>query len=225
MPDPTGRPPETEPDLNRSVLEAQPAPPAVSKSLPNVGEGTTAQAVSPPVLPADIRVGNEPYVNPKSLPYVPDKDSSYGPVRRRAPAKSQSMSLLFRPPQMQADDFSELMQEVTPSLIDKALEEQNSSMDLTASASSSAGAKRDREEPDMSRDEPPAHRPRNVDSEVLSVEEVEEAWNQDIQVLIAAHIQKKLSKDIPPTGNPRNCKCSWTSLKEPNGVLLWRRRQ
>ena len=51
-------------------------------------------------------------------------------------------------------------------------------------------------------EEPPAHRARNVDSEVLSVEEVTEAWNDGIETLIAAHIQKKLSKELPPHGNP-----------------------
>ena len=167
----------------------------------------------------------EPYVNPKSLPYVPEEESSYGPVRRRVSTKSQSSSL-FRPPAMQADDFSELMKDLVPSLIENAISSEQGTS--SSSASSAAGVKRDREDDVTPVEEPPAHRARNVDSEVLSVEEVTEAWNDGIETLIAAHIQKKLSKELPPHGNPPELQAlvdeskvaEWGTLEEKTAIKI-----
>ena len=222
LPDPSGRPVASQ--AHESAEPSQDAGP-LETSSPGVNvdmHSTKSHDVKehePESQTKDRAV--EPYVNPKSLPYVPEEESSYGPVRRRVPTKSQSSSL-FRPPAMQADDFSELMKDLAPSLIENAISSERGTS--SSSASSGAGAKRDREDDVTHIDEPPAQRARNVDSEVLSVEEITEAWNDGIETLIAAHIQKKLSKELPPHGNPPELQAlvdeskvaEWGTLEEKN---------
>ena len=123
--------------------------------------------------------------------------SSYGPVRRRVGQKSGDAAL-YRPPAMLQEDFIEMMREVVPRLVDTAMNE---------GESSSGGPKREREH--ECHEEPPNARQRTSDAtdEILSVQDVSEllqVWDegQSIETLVASYIQKKTSKELPPTGNP-----------------------
>lgn len=187
--------------------EAAPAsspPPEAARSLPQASE---------PILVPDENMSPEPKdssQDPPPEPSSPDAEipgaeassSSYGPIRRRVHGKSDERAM-FRPPAMREDDFIEIMREVVPRLVDQAVEHVRSPSNERAPA-----AKRDLDEAET----PAPHHPRNLAEKALSVthephcEEVLtvrewEACENEIDVLIAAHIQKKATKELPPTGN------------------------
>ena len=69
-----------------------------------------------------------------AMPVPADESSSYGPVRRVVRGKQGPMTL-FRPSKMSQDDFSEMMQEVVPQLLQQVLQQD------TADASSSSDSR------------------------------------------------------------------------------------
>ena len=104
---------------------------------------------------------------------------------------------MFRPPAMREEDFIEVMREIVPRLVDQAVEQvQNPSTERTPAA------KRERKglkhlnliglEPLL--------RKLLLSCVILTVKK-HLACDNNIHVLIAAHIQKKATKELPPTGN------------------------
>ena len=200
---PHGPPVQLEPVESPEAVPISPRVPETASSLP--------QASEPMVVP-DENMSPEP-TDPSQNPLEPNPDtempgdaeassSSYGPIRRRVRGKSDERAM-FRPPAMREDDFIEIMREVVPRLVDQAVEHVRSPSDERTPA-----AKRELETAET----PAPHRPRNLGEEALTVmhephcEEVLsvqewQACENDIAVLIAAHIQKKATKELPPTGN------------------------
>lgn len=142
--------------------------------------------------------------------------SQYGPIRRRVRGKAGEATM-YRPPTMRQKDCVEVMREVIPHLIDENV------------ASLSESHKRELEpSPESASAEPAASRLRTASPapaevtnttspetgaakvdcmhEALSVEQVHELvelWDEtaDVEVLIASYLAKKMSKELPPTGN------------------------
>ena len=86
---------------------------------------------------------------PSPVPDVPGSagvPSSYGPVRRKVLGKSGPMTL-YRPGSMAQEDFSDMMQEVVPRLLEQVLSQETSNASESADVSSSShGHKRDSSE-------------------------------------------------------------------------------
>lgn len=129
-------------------------------------------------------------------------ESSYGPVRRRIPQKAGEAAL-FRPAAMREQDFTDLMREMVPRILVESLNPSDSQL-----ISETSGLKRSSEELENTAEEPPTTRVRMAESvhdeEQLLVEECSEVWDswhpdRPIEVLMAAYLQKKLSKEIPHT--------------------------
>lgn len=123
-------------------------------------------------------------------------DSSYGPLRRvRLKAGPPA---LYRPPSMKEADFAEIMREIVPKLVERAI--------VDETHDESMHAKRQLEDADVS-EQPASQKPRVEEHETLSVEDVnhlQELWDDNhssVEVLIANYMQKKLSKEIHPTKN------------------------
>ena len=151
--------------------------------------------------PTDLPIPEVPCVS--NTPIEPQQSSSsYGQIRRRVHGKSDE-NALYRAPAMREDDFIEIMREVVPPLVDQAMEQVQSEASDRAPA-----VKRTLENPET----PDPHRSKLASDEamlaaldhggeeVLLVEEVN-ACNNEIDVLIAAHVQKKATKELPHSGN------------------------
>ena len=130
-----------------------------------------------------------------SLEGLTSAPSSYGPIRRRVDQKSGAPAL-YRPPAMRQDDFVEVMREVLPQLLQDATETKEDQNMVH-------GQKRALSPDPNTTAESSAARPRTeAYDEVLSVQEVDMHLEESIETLIAAHIQKKLSKELSPSNNP-----------------------
>ena len=168
--------------------------------------------------------------NPKAEPAPADdvsasvggSSASYGPLRR-VRTKNGPPSL-YRPPSMRDDDFAELMREVVPQLVEQATRDVDESMH----------PKRALENPDQT-DEPAGHKPRTGShDEVLSAQDINhlselfKEQSTTIEVLIANYLQKKTSKEIPPTNNPLNLQeavdesklAEWSTILEKSAVRI-----
>ena len=126
-----------------------------------------------------------------------EESSTYGPIRtRRRVGEKMGEAAMYRPPAMRESDFVELMRDLVPALIDEATQNPSSS-------SGTQGSKRERDAPNEEEpSEPPSTKPRTNEDEVMYIEELTaETWEQGIEAMVAAHIQKKQCKEIPPVGN------------------------
>eukprot|EP00435_Cladocopium_sp_Y103_P058196 s1061_g20.t1 len=199
--------------------------PAVSEPVPSSTSAVSAKPSDPPDQPMT------PAEN-ASREEVPS--SSYGPIRRRVNGKNGEPAL-YRPPQMKEDDFVDMMKEIVPKLLTEATQPTSSTGSSSSPRSVSMhGVKRDHE--DVSGDasvEPPTSRAKSDDSvdavECMLVEEVLAEWDQGgVESLMAAYLQKKISKEIKPSGNePSQQKLvdesktlEWETLIEKQAVRL-----
>ena len=158
----------------------------------------------------------------------------YGPVRRRVAGKSGE-NTLYRPPAMKQEDFIDVMREMVPQLLhhfpgDTALEPPIEG----ASSSSSSGSGSQGQKRELSPDaipeplEPPASRARLDEDEILTVEEVEEVFQHEVESLMAAYLQKKVSKELPPSNNEpvlqkvidASKTTEWTTLSDKNAIRV-----
>ncbi|CAK9007796.1 unnamed protein product [Durusdinium trenchii] len=171
-----------------------------------------------------------------AMPEVIDKSpmpsqASYGLIRSKHRVHEKSgEAALYRPPMTRHEDFVEIMREIVPQLIDQQV--------TTSSGSSSAsGIKRDYPETTDST-EPPTTRARlasddQLSIEVLSVQDCNQLcqlWDKskDVEVLIAAYLQKRAGKEIPSTGNPpllqqavdESKLVEWTTLMEKGAIRV-----
>ena len=122
--------------------------------------------------------------------------SSYGPVRRKVTGKSGPMTL-YRPPSMAQDDFTEMMQEVVPQLLEQVLAQEPSDAHASTENSSSHGQKRDASSVDQP-DEGQAKTRRTespVRAEPASIDAVETSAgvtfsSDEVTILAVEHLQE-----------------------------------
>ena len=196
-------------------------PPNMEVDAPKLDEA------SPSPEPASASGANE-----KSLPA--ETPSSYGPVRRRVSGKAGDPAL-YRPPKMKESDFIDMMSEIVPKLLVEATQ----SVSTGSASGSSHGVKRDHSAVSAGDDaEPPASKPKPDDGsslcvvhehDCLLVDEVLECWNEGgVEALMAAHLQKKLSKELPPSGNDGRLQTlvdesksvEWNTLLEKGAIKI-----
>ena len=130
-----------------------------------------------------------------------DRQSAYGPIRRRHRVKSPEAPL-FRPAAMAHDDLAEILQETIPQMIEDHLMSTVGNGQVGGESSSPRGASSKREasaDPATPRESTRA----KVDgvAESLFSEHDGTVPNFTIEALTAAFIQKKLQKEIPAVGN------------------------
>ena len=155
---------------------------------------------------------------------VTQSGSQYGPIRRRVTGKSGDATM-YRPPAMRQEDFAEIMREVVPHLLQENFEsphtgqkrshvdesneevvEPAASRPRTSSPEPTPTAESAAEHPvsAVALDSPNMHE--EPVHEVLTVTQINSLLNDwdkhgDIEVLIAGYLAKKMSKELPPTGN------------------------
>jgi hypothetical protein len=219
-------------DAEEVQRPAAPEVPEPSVPAPSVLEGESS------VTPGQINHEEHPNMNSQvpempgvsSTPTEPEQSSSsYGPIRRRVHGKSDE-NALYRPPAMREDDFIEIMREVVPQLVDQAIEQvQSEASDRTPAMKR---ALEDPETPDPHRSKPSSEEAMSAaldhgGEEVLLVEEMN-ACNNDIDVLIAAHVQKKATKELPHSGNTADLQklvneskaAEWSTILEKGAVKV-----
>lgn len=160
----------------------------------------------------------------------------YGPARYRRHHKSapfEPSSQLHRLPDSRIEDFSDMMNEVVPRLMEGLIEgsdnsnEESNGPDVTLSSPRMAGHKREASKEAVS--QPSVSKPRieDPDEELLCQLDVPHGDQKSIvECLMANFIQKKLQKELPPTGNPTELqdkidkakKTEWETLSGKNAV-------
>ena len=181
------------PEDSSADVPMQPVPPPV---VDQSGQLADSRDVSDPV-------STTPSPSPKEVtPAVEERlgdqqTSSYGPLRR-VKGKSHDAAL-YRPPMMKEDDFVDMMRELVPQLIDQAIPPASATETSSSSSAGGQGVKRELENRDPS---PGPKQPREDGyDETLCVQEIQDNWDQGIESLVAAHIQKKTAKELPPSNN------------------------
>ena len=214
--------PQTQEGLSDAVVDLEamsPAPestdsmPAPAQSPPRIPEiqASQSQAIDPPAAVEPMVSHDQGNQSEVSQP-PPTTEGTYGPLRR---VKGKSVgAALFRPPVMKEDDFVEVMRDLVPRLLDDALPQQQDT--AMSSSSTSHGTKRDLE--DRAPSPEPKHSRSDGNDEVLCVQEVSESWEHGIEMLIAAHLQKKTAKELPPSKNVPELQ----KLVDESKLLEWR---
>ena len=164
-------------------------PNQVSAPVANLPEAPTS---SP--MPADDAEAESRPITGETPPDPEVPSSSYGPIRCRVYGKSDDRAM-YRPAAMREDDFVEIMREVVPQLIDQAVEQTR-----TAESDRTSASKRPLESSDGTEPLPSRPRVSSGVEEALSVEEVA-SCQDEIDILIAAHVKKKATKELPACGN------------------------
>ena len=162
----------------------------------------------------------------------------YGPARYRRHHKSapfEPSSQLHRLPDSRIEDFSDMMNEVVPRLMEGLMEgsdnsnEESNGPDVTLSSPRMAGHKREASKEAVS--QPSVSRPRleDPDEELLcQIDVAHDDQKSIVECLMANFIQKKLQKELPPTGNPTELqdkidkakKTEWETLSGKNAVRI-----
>lgn len=152
-----------------------------------------------------------PYALPQRANSSSEHSEAYGPARR-VPRKSRP-ELLLRPQSMLQDDFSELMREVLPELINQTIEATASPESVSASDSRRGEKREASAEPEPAPERRVAPRSDSSEAgtedlsvEVLLAEHLElpppQAKAMSIEALLVANFNKKQSKELPAVGNP-----------------------
>ena len=207
-------------------LAASDNAPAPNNPAPMEARVSPADAPVPPPAPETPQqafrnqaqdAGSSRTTHAEAAPYVPVPstrvpDVEYGPVRTRARTKTSPETLL-RPQAMLQDDFAEMMQEVVPRLVTQALQQPGmGSTDVAgeSSESSQTGSRGTKREASSEPSGPSEKRAAAESSAVPSDSSVDEAllceWQQScgpVEALVAAHINKRASKEIPASNNPQ----------------------
>ena len=200
----------------------------------DVQNGAQSQDRSDVMGPVDVSSSSAPDATASSSSsqgVVPNssESSSYGPLRYRLNTKKHE-SALYRPPNTTPDDFVEIMREVLPHLVDQAV------------ATTSSSSKREAPLPAEGA-ETQTKVPRNLTTEQLSVQpalpseitcdeamSVMKSLGEDSrhEVLIAQYLQKRLQKELKPSGNEPMLQAQidaaktaeWNTLAEKGAVRL-----
>lgn len=145
---------------------------------------------NPPQVEAEPTRDESPVLEDVAMPTVDASETSnessrYGPVRQKIVRKSKPEAL-YRLPESQMEDFAEMMQEVIPQILAEQPEPNPSTEPRGHKRTASV------ELPD----ERASVIPRTETDESLFVS------NEDtIEVLLASFMQKRLQKELPPSGN------------------------
>eukprot|EP00435_Cladocopium_sp_Y103_P022015 s1030_g5.t1 len=168
----------------------------------------------------------------------PDVTTSnqYGPVRVRHRGKS-NQDPLFCPDGSQYEDFAEMLQDVVPSMISPLTEgvSTGSVPDASMNSPRPAGHKReashDAQEGSGSRIRTASPREDMLTcEEVLSVELSLRESVCAAEALLASFLQKKLQKELPAVGNPKDVQhaidqaktTEWETLLGKNAIRIWK---
>ena len=161
-----------------------------------------------------------------------DLGRTYGPLRRHRTKKPADP--ITRPPQLQLEDFTEMMSEVIPRMIDDL-----PNMELSSAREPSPRPEASKREAST---EPAGHvdtKPRIEDTgdEDLFCEEVlsaaclsSEHKGPTVDVLLAAFLQKKMQKEIPAVGNDPDVQkevddskiTEWDTMMDKGAVIIHR---
>ena len=215
---------------------------------PEVIDKSPADSIPPTqVVPTDVPQNMD--VSPAIADDAPASGSQYGPIRRRVTGKSGDATM-YRPPAMRQEDFAEIMREVVPHLLQENFEsthtgqkrshDDEGSEEVVEPAASrphtsspepaqAAGSAAEHPVSAVAHDSPNMHE--ESVHEVLTVSQVNDLlsdWDKhgDIEVSIAGYLAKKMSKELPPTGNPPalqeavddSKRTEWETLKEKNAI-------
>ena len=215
---------------------------------PEVIDKSPADSIPPTqVVPTDVPQNMD--VSPAIADDAPASGSQYGPIRRRVTGKSGDAAM-YRPPAMRQEDFAEIMREVVPHLLQENFEsthtgqkrshDDEGSEEVVEPAASrprtsspepaqAAGSAAEHPVSAVAHDSPNMHE--ESVHEVLTVSQVNDLlsdWDKhgDIELLIAGYLAKKMSKELPPTGNPPalqeavddSKRTEWETLKEKNAI-------
>ena len=176
---------------------------------------------------------------------VDHSGSGYGPVRR-VTGKSPPDMILHRPSAMREDDFVELMQEVVPRILQEfpagaRLEPARASTDVCPEPAAERASPRGTSQKRSASETPPGVEPEarvaRVESdsdEALSVEALfcevrDDQHNSHIEALMAAFLQKRTQKELPPTGNDATIQAKvdeakaleWETVAGKQAVRVW----
>lgn len=126
--------------------EPEPAPFPVASDHPRVAEPLTPAPAEETVPPAPVvdSVFDDEVIEESSsaVDKSPAESSTYGPVRRRVTGKNGPQAF-FRPSPMRPDDFSEMMEEIMPRLMEQVLQDSASAdSSMQSSSPRGSGAKR-----------------------------------------------------------------------------------
>ena len=169
----------------------------------------------------DTAILGETASTPETVP------EEYGPARRVRMRGKARAELLHRSRAMLQDDFQEMMQEVVPQLLSRALQRQSAvlaegalNVSVSEDTSGSVGDLQPRGVKREASSEPPAVSspkrsapstnadPPPMEEDALLVQHFEnllvsvDRGESSIEALVAAHFQKRQSKELPATGNP-----------------------
>ena len=157
----------------------------------------------------------------------------YGPVRYRRHEKSSPIEAphpVVRLPESTFEDFSDMMHEVVPRLMEDIVDEQSVSNPQRESVSSPRNAGHKRSISKELSSAPSASRPKtdHPDEELLCEVDLRFSNMSTVECLMAGFIQKKLQKELPPTGNPHDLQAKidqaklteWETLCGKNAVRI-----
>ena len=169
----------------------------------------------------------------KQLEAMPRTDA-YGPWRQVRHTIKRPPEYLSRPPVMQQDDFSEMMQEMVPTLLDQHLQsiELGNNTGDSGDNHSPRGDSSKREASTEQDGDRPAVRarlsgPDAETSDTLSAELLRKS--QEIEVLLAAFLQKRAQKEIKPYGHEPSLQekidesktMEWETLLGKQAIRIW----
>ena len=204
---------------------AQAASPPPTGDVPSTEADNFQPLLSAPSEPSAHHAG---FTHETSVPYgfrpssdpPSEVDSGYGPVRRVS--KKSSPNSLFRPQAMLADDFRDMMQEMVPKLLSQALDEpQDASVsrgtkrEASSEPSNDSSVKRHASAESSAPSEPSGVSLAQFEYGIHQCDSIEalqefealcvqcDQHSLPVEMLVAAHINKRAAKEIPETGNPR----------------------
>ena len=162
-------------EANRAIEPvAEPSPNLNQQRSDGSNPGVETEPVAPAMAPGESTDSQHDI----PMEHEDNQEGSYGPVRRRVAGKHGPMTL-YRPGRLSQDDFSDMMQEIVPKLVDQMLSQPSSTHpDASSSGSRAAPVKRSNDAVDgdiepgtvkSQRTSSPSQENRNDDDEELMV--------------------------------------------------------
>ena len=244
---PQGFPPVQEP-AEFSGAQMNQAPDSSEANAPQVHasptvEETNEQAFRNLHSPVSASASSAAPYDVSEPPSAHSEPSEYGPVRSRVTGKKSSPALL-RPRAMLQDDFTEMMHDIVPRLVTQALDPASSgNPDPVASEPPQSavavdagelprGTKREASSEPPAPEKRPALGESTSEQLVCEFEELLACEHQgsdvSVEALVAAHINKRASKEVPASGNPNDVQelvdeakhIEWNTLTSRHAVRL-----
>ena len=161
-------------------------------------------------------------------PEIAPSSSAYGPVRRRCTGK-QPDNVVHRPPEMRHEDLSNLLNEIAIEDLTNQAGNQRVS-DEAMNSPRDTSCKREASAEAVGHED---SRPRNSGTEALFCHDVLSCVScheiPSFDVLMSAFLQKRMQKEIPPSGNDPALqskvdeakRAEWQTLSEKPAVKVW----